>query len=165
MLYGVTTNHVTGLEVVTAGGEVIEVGGTVSGLATSLAYGNRAILHARAGRRREAVIDGRAAFAVVDRDQERNTFGGAMTHLSIALAELGRFEGAATLYGAAAALIPIATNDAFGWQRIDDRVVSVLGRAGFATAFARGADLDRDGTLALLRAELDAVESELAKNG
>jgi len=43
--------------------------------------------------------------------------------------------------------------------------VSVLGRAGFATAFARGADLDRDGTLALLRAELDAVESELAKNG
>ena len=88
-----------------------------------------------------------------------------MTHLSIALAELGRFEGAATLYGAAAALIPIATNDAFGWQRIDDRVVGVLGRAGFATAFARGADLDRDGTLALLRAELDAVESELAKNG
>ena len=36
--------------------------------------------------------------------------------------------------------------------------------AAFATAFARGADLDRDGTLALLRAELDAVEAELAKN-
>jgi hypothetical protein len=60
--------------------------------------------------------------------------------------------------------MPIATNNAFGWQRIEPRVVDALRRPGFDTAFARGGDLDREGTLALLRAELDAVESELTKH-
>jgi hypothetical protein len=84
-----------------------------------------------------------------------------MTHLSLALAELGRYEGAVTLFGAAAVIIPIATNDAFGWQRIEGKVVEVLGRAEFDAAFTRGGGLGRDGALALLEAELDAVEAEL----
>ena len=58
-----------------------------------------------------------------------------------------------------------AATAARGWQPVADLARTSLGTSAFEAAWARGAHVDRDGAVALVTAELDAVEVELANSG
>jgi hypothetical protein len=130
-----------------------------------LAYANGAILNAREGRRAEAVRDARAALGGMGPAHDVTTVYSGLGHLAIALTELGRLEGAATVYSAALKTVVAAAHPAYGWARVEGHVKTSIGTSAFDAAWALGARLDRDGAVAILVAELDAVEAELARVG
>ncbi len=83
----------------------------------------------------------------------------------IALAELGRLEAAATVYSAALRTVAAAAHPAYGWPRVEARVKTSIETTAFEAAWASGARMDRDGAVAIVVAELDVVEAELALDG
>ena len=127
-----------------------------------LAHANRAILNAREGRRAEAVHDGRAALDGIGPALDSTTVYSGLGHLSIALVELGRHEAAVTVYSAAQHVIAVAAHRSYVWQPVAERVKTSLGNSAFEVAWARGALIDRDEAVAIVMAELDAVDDELA---
>ena len=144
--------------------EVIDLPDVATDVSLPLTYANLAVINAREGRKQDAVRDARAAIARIGPAHELNTALGSVAHLAIALAELGRFDAAVTVYSMALHVIPLAADPAYGWQRVADRVTDALGTLAFDDAWTRGERMDRDTTVALVVAELDAVEAELARN-
>jgi hypothetical protein len=144
--------------------EVIELDDLAIDVSVPLAHANRAVLNAREGRWPEAVRDARAALRGMGPAYEGNTIYGGLAHLAIALAELGRLEAAVTVYAAAQSVVAVAAHPAYGWQPVAEAVKSSMGTSAFESAWARGARMDRDSAVAIVEAELDAVEAELAKN-
>jgi predicted ATPase/class 3 adenylate cyclase len=142
--------------------EVIELQDLTSDVSVPLARANRAILNAREGRRAEAVRDARAALNGMGPAHDGTTIYGGLGHLSIALAELDRFEEATIVYSAALKTMAAAAHPAYGWQPVAGRVKASLGDPAFEAAWARGEHIDRDGAVALVVAALDAVEAALA---
>ena len=63
-----------------------------------------------------------------------------------------------------AGVVAVAAHPAYGWQPVAEAVKSSMGTSAFESAWARGARMDRDSAVAIVEAELDAVEAELAKN-
>ena len=143
--------------------DVIELQDLATDISLPLAHANRAVINAREGRRMEAVRDARAAVVRIGPAYELNNVLGSVAHLAIALAELGRYEAAATVYSSAQRVIPAAAHPAYGWHRVADRVTSALGPSEFEEAWTRGARMDRDVTVAIVVAEFDAVEAEEAE--
>jgi tetratricopeptide (TPR) repeat protein len=139
--------------------EVVELDDLAVDVSVPLAYANRAILNAREGRRAEAVRDAQAALGGMGPAHDGATVYSGLGHLAIALAELGRLEAAATTYSAALKTFAAAAHPAYGWPRVEDKVKTSIGTTAFEAAWARGARLDRDGVVALVEAELDAVEA------
>jgi hypothetical protein len=142
--------------------DVIELQDSAMDVSLPLAHANRAILNAREGRRAEAVHDGRAALDGIKPAYDSTTVYSGLGHLSIALVELGRHEAAVTVYSAAQHVIAVAAHRSYGWQPVAERVKTSLGNSAFEVAWARGALIDRDEAIAIVMAELDAVDEELA---
>jgi tetratricopeptide (TPR) repeat protein len=145
--------------------EVVALEDLALDVSLPLAHANRAILNAREGRRGEAVRDARDALSGMGPAHDGTTVYSGLGHLAIALAELDRLEAAVTVYSAALKTVAAAAHPAYGWPRVEDKVKTSIGATTFEAAWALGARTDRDGAVALVVAELEVVEAELARDG
>ena len=84
---------------------------------------------------------------------------GRATHLANGLAEFGRAEAAATLFGTAAAVSPIVSSTIYGWDAVAGKVETALGAARYEKCPRNGRSSDKDAVIALRRSDLDALET------
>jgi hypothetical protein len=93
-----------------------------------------------------------------------STVYGGLGHLAIALAELGRFEAAATVYSTALKTFAAAAHPAYGWTGVEEGVIASIGTTAYEAARAVGDRIDREGAVAIVLAALDAVDAETASS-
>jgi tetratricopeptide (TPR) repeat protein len=144
--------------------EAIEVGTRLGDrYFVSVAIGARGGLALRRGDWRTAL---QAAVERVERQLQLGDLGsldGTFLSAGMTLADIGKFEPAAVLFGKADALSPRMAGIAWAHEMLeatDVALLEALGEQQLATLTARGAALDNDDAVTYLRAQADAALNE-----